>query len=145
MPSQFPLRYEVNAEATEGISSIWKAQTNALAPTSCAIPPEFNGPGGAYSPEDFFALAILNCMIASFKFHCEKAGQHFEKIKGNASLSITKDPETEHLLLNEVYIKFDVSGSSDAGHVKNLLEQAIKECPVGNAVKTGKSFQINVK
>ena len=38
--------------------------TGALVTT---IPSEFEGPGGGYSPEDFYALALLNCFGATFK------------------------------------------------------------------------------
>ena len=69
---KFPMKFEAEAHATPGASTQWTAQTDLLPPIPSAIPPEFMGPGGGYSPEDLFALALLNCLIATFKVYAEK-------------------------------------------------------------------------
>ncbi|EKE07986.1 MAG: hypothetical protein ACD_17C00407G0001, partial [uncultured bacterium] len=51
---KFPMKFQVQAQAGAGSHTKWDAQTEHLAPISCAIPPEFMGPGGGYSPEDLF-------------------------------------------------------------------------------------------
>ena len=144
MSTKFPLKYEVTAAAAPGIMTPWQTQVDALTPIDCAIPPEFSGPGGPYSPEDLFAMSILNSMVALFKFLCDKKKVSFKEIKSKATLSVDKNAETNQIHMNEIYISFSVSGASDIGEVKEMLEQAIRDCPIGNSVKTGKSFQISV-
>lgn len=89
---KFPMKFEVRASASVGSSSLWTAQTEHLPPIASAIPPEFMGPGGGYSPEDLFAIALLNCLIATFKVYCEKSNVTFQEIQGRVSLTVDKIP-----------------------------------------------------
>src|SRR3990167_8275560 len=89
---KFPMKFSVTANASPGISSPWSAQAGNLPPIPSAIPPEFAGPGGGYSPEDLFALSLLNCLIATFKVYAEKSKVSFQEIKGRISLILDKIP-----------------------------------------------------
>src|SRR5271170_2243531 len=85
---KFPMKFDVRASASDGMSNNWSAEAGQLSPIPCAIPPEFSGPGGAYSPEDLLALAVLNCIIATFKVYCEKGKVRFAQIEGEAALIV---------------------------------------------------------
>jgi organic hydroperoxide reductase OsmC/OhrA len=140
---KFPMKFEVQAAAGPGSSSTWSAQTEHLPPISSAIPPEFMGPGGGYSPEDLFALSLLNCLIATFKVYCEKSNLLFQEIKGRVNLTVDKIPGQTGFAMTQADIFFDISGASDPEKGKTLLEKAIKDCAVSNSIKTGKTFHIN--
>jgi organic hydroperoxide reductase OsmC/OhrA len=141
---KFPLKFEVKAVAVEGTSAQWTAQNELLPPIPCAIPPEFMGPGEGYSPEDFFAMALLNCLIATFKVYCEKAKVSFREIKGKVVLTVDKVPGQSGLAMPQADIFLDVAGASDTEQARKLLDGAIKDCAVSNSIKTGKTFHINV-
>ena len=140
---QFPLHFEVFAEADSDLTNAWKCQANALEPISCCIPPEFAGPGKSYTPEDFFAFSVINSIIAAFKIGCEKANQNFDKIKGKASLTMDLGPDNK-LTFAALDICLDVTGASDKEKIKKILEEAISICPVSNAIKTPKTLHIQV-
>ncbi len=142
--AKFPMKFEVQATASSGINSRWSAQTDSLPPIPSAIPPEFSGPGGGYSPEDLFALSIVNCMIATFKVYCEKATQTFQNIQAKAILTVDKMPTESCFGMTEINIAFHVTGSSNPDKIKMLLESAIKDCAVSNSIKSGKTFNIHV-
>ncbi|KPK33058.1 MAG: hypothetical protein AMS24_02355 [Chlamydiae bacterium SM23_39] len=141
---KFPLNFEVYSEATSGICNKWKIHINAYEPITCCIPTEFYGPGEGYTPEDFFALSILNCMIASFKIACEKENANFDKVKTKAKLIMNLDANNK-LIFSEINIIIDVEGASDIEKVKKILERSVNDCPVSNAIKTPKTLQLNVK
>lgn len=141
---KFPLTFEVHASASQGTGSQWTASANKLSPILCAIPPEFMGPGGGYSPEDLFAIALLNCLIATFKVYCEKSKVAFQEIKGRVALSVDKMPGQGGMSMTQADIFFDITGASDLERVRKLLEASIKDCAVSNSIKTGKTFHINV-
>lgn len=138
------MKFSVEASATSGAISPWVAQTEHLPPINCAIPPEFMGPGGGYSPEDLFALSLLSCLIATYKVYCEKSGLNFETIKGKASLTVDKVAGETGFALTQADIFLDVTGASDIEKAKKLLNAAIKDCAVSNSIKTGKAFHINI-
>ena len=138
------MKFEVQATASSGINSPWTSQTDKLPPILSAIPPEFMGPGGGYSPEDLFALAVLNCVIATFKVYCEKGKLSFQNIQGKANLTVDKLPLESGFGMTQIDMTLNVQGASDVEKVKKTLEAAIKDCAVSNAIRSGKTFHVHV-
>lgn len=141
---KFPMTFEALATAQQGISTQWTASADKLPPITCAIPPEFMGPGGGYSPEDLFAISLLNCLMATFKVYCEKSKVSFREMKGRILLTVDKSPGQDILAMTQANIFFDITGASDAERVRKLLDAAIRDCAVSNSIKTGKTFHINI-
>jgi organic hydroperoxide reductase OsmC/OhrA len=141
---KFPMRFEVKASATSGMSSQWKGQAEGLSPIPCAIPPEFCGPGGGYSPEDLFALSLLNCLIATYKVYCEKTKIYFDTVDGKISLTVDKPAGNSGLAMTQADIYISVQGASDIEKARKLLDDAIRDCAVSNSIKSGKTFHITV-
>jgi uncharacterized OsmC-like protein len=140
---KFPMKFEVHATAAPGSASQWTSQAEHLPPIPSAIPPEFMGPGGGYSPEDLFALSLLNCLIATFKVYCEKSKIHFQEIKGKVSLTVDRLTGGTGFMMTQADVFFDIVGASDQDRARKLLDAAIKDCAVSNSIKTGKTFHIN--
>jgi organic hydroperoxide reductase OsmC/OhrA len=141
---KFPMKFEVEARAPSGVSSQWIAQGDQLPPIPSAIPPEFMGPGGGYSPEDLFGISVLNCLIALYKVYCEKSKVAFQEIKGKAVLTADKDVSSASFYISHIEIFLDVSGASDMEKARKLLDSAIKDCPISNSIKAAKSFQVSL-
>ncbi len=141
---KFPLEYEVYAEAGADLGSLGKAQANAQSPISWAIPVEFGGPGGGYTPEDLFALSVINCIMSAFKCYCHKYNLSFKTIKSKAILKMDKDVNNK-FYFSEININLEVEGASNIENVKKQLEEAINNCPVSNSVKIPKTLHLTVK
>mgnify|MGYP006433976217 CR=1 FL=1 len=141
---KFPIKFEVLSQSKEGVSSLWESRVNSLEPIKCSIPTDFNGPGGGYTPEDLFALSVLNCFIAMFKVHAEKSNLSFSEIKGSAVVTMDSDPNINKISLTELNISIDILGAQDEAKAKELIDFCIENCPVGNSIKTGKIFHVNI-
>ena len=141
---KFPINFEVQSSSASGIRTVWSSTTGSLEAITCAIPPEFTGPGGGYSPEDFFALSVLNCVIATYKVYAERSQVEYKEIRGKASLTIDKHPSENTLSLTHVEVTLDITGARNVDKAKNILDQAIKDCAVSNSIKSGKTFHLNV-
>ncbi len=100
------------------------------------------GPGTGYSPEDLFGIAVLNCLIATFKVYCEKSKVTFSEIKGKALVKVAKEPSLATLHISHLEIFLDVTGSSDPKKARELLDGAVKDCAISNSIKSSKSVQI---
>ena len=138
------MKFEVEAQASSGVHSQWISQTDQLPPIPTAIPPEFMGPGGGYSPEDLFALAVLNCVIATFKVYCERAKIAFQSVHGKANLTVDKLPMEAGFGMTQIDITLNIQGPSDPEKAKKTMDLAIKDCAVSNSIKSGKTFHINL-
>ncbi|NGX56996.1 MAG: hypothetical protein K1060chlam5_01252 [Candidatus Anoxychlamydiales bacterium] len=135
----YPLHFVVQAEASYGISNKWQSFVKEYPKIEIAIPPEFNGPGKAYSPEDLYALAVLNCIIAVYKSICEKNDLKFEKLLGSIDVTMDKSAENSHIVLTHLDISITVKGASDTEKARELFDKAMKTCPVSNSIKSGKT------
>lgn len=136
---KYPLFFEVSANSVSGVSTLFEGSALNFPPIHCAIPTEFNGPGGGYSPEELLSLAVLSCVIATFKVFAERAKLHFETISATAKLTIDRSsggiPE-----LKKLDMKFTLSGVQDQEKAKLLLAESEKYCLVSNAVKSEKTY-----
>jgi uncharacterized OsmC-like protein len=141
---RFPIKCEVKATAAEGIGKTWKSQSRSLPPIISAIPPELLGPGGGYSPEDFFALALLNCIIAGFKVSCEKFNLSFQNLEARAILTVDQIPSENVIWMKHIEVFIDITGASDQEQVQLQLEKSIKNCAVSNSIKSGTTFHLKV-
>lgn len=133
-------QFTVNAQASSGINTLWTASGAETGTLSMAIPPQFQGPGGAASPEDLYALAILNCFIATFKVIAEKSKFPFGEISGTATITSGKN-EKGKLYIPTVAMKIHVTGINDEEKAKRLLGMAGDNCLIMNSVNTEKSVE----
>jgi len=141
---KFPMKFEVEAKASSGIGSQWLAQVNSLPPIPSAIPPEFMGPGGGYSPEDLFGISVLNCLIALYKVYCDKTKTSFQEITAKVILTADKNSSSSIFYISHLDIFLNVIGASDKDMAQKNLDNAIKDCPISNSIKSAKSFHTNV-
>jgi len=137
---KYPLTFEVNAESGSGVNTLFEGNALDFPSITCAIPPEFQGPGGGYSPEELLGLALISCLIATFKVFAERGQLQFEKIKASGKLTIDRNDKgiTE---ISKFDLKFTLSGVQDQTKAKTLLAESEKYCLVSNTLKSEKSFQ----
>ncbi|MBI5345856.1 MAG: OsmC family protein [Chlamydiae bacterium] len=140
---KFPLKFEGKAECTYGISVPWITKINSQPSINIALPVEFNGPGNAYTPEDLLGLAVLNCIIATFKVFCEKHKQFFENLEGKIIVNLDKMHETNGLHISSFDISLHIKGASDKNKIEELLHKSLDHCPVSNSVKGAKTFHVS--
>jgi len=136
---KYPLQFEVSSKSPSGIQTPFEGKAHDLAPITCAVPKEFMGPGGGYSPEDLYALAVVGCLIATFKVFAERAKFAFSEIEGKAKLTIDRNPEGVPEL-SKLDLSFTLTGVQDQEQAKKILAESEKYCLISNAIKTEKSF-----
>jgi uncharacterized OsmC-like protein len=144
---QYPLDFKVSTKSEASVQSTWQSEVNS--PTGklvsvVAIPPEFEGPGGGYSPEDLYSLALLNCFIATFKVIAEKSRLVFESIEGEGTLQVDRN-ESGVPWMKSFRMNFTLIGAADADRATRILEKTSQSCMILNSVKTEKSFHFEVR
>ncbi|MBL7716336.1 MAG: OsmC family protein [Bdellovibrionales bacterium] len=139
---QYPLHFSVSGQASSGMGSPWDTSVPSGKLTA-AIPPEFNGPGGGYSPEDFFALAAINCFIATFKVIAEKSKLQFESLSADGRLTVDRN-DSGVPMMKFFSVKATIQGVTDRERALRLLEKTSQSCLVMNSIKTEKTFEFLV-
>jgi organic hydroperoxide reductase OsmC/OhrA len=142
---RYPLNFQVSSLSEAGTSTQWKSLVGWDEGLSCAIPREFEGPGGGYSPEDFFALAVANCFVATFKVIAEKSKLVYQDIRVNGELTVDRDtqgrPWMAYMLL-KVYLR---SPEETHERARRILEKVSQSCLVIQSVKTQVTFEFLVE
>ncbi len=140
--NQYPMQFQGHVKSTKGVETTIETDAEGLPPIQGAIPKEFAGPGGGYSPEDLYTLSVLSCLVATFKVFAQKSNLVFNDIDGTATLTIDRN-ESGVPELKKLDMEFTLTGVEDQEKAKTVLGEAEKYCLVSNAIKTEKSFQYN--
>ena len=146
----YPLKFNVSSKSESGINQVWQSDSapqfaNQTIPytSNVAIPAEFEGPGGGYSPEDFYALALMNCFIATFKVIAEKSRLEYKSIESKGSLIVDRG-EGGAPWMKSFLAEVTLNGVVDKDRALRLLEKTSQSCMILNSVKTEKTFQFSV-
>lgn len=141
----YPLKFPVNSHSESGAQSRWTSSVRSDDALTCAIPAEFQGPGGGYSPEDFFALAVSNCFVATFKVIAEKSRLSYDSIALSGELTVDRDAHGKPWM-SEMLLKITLRCALEAHErALRLLDKVSQSCLVVNSVRTQVSFQFQLE
>lgn len=141
---KYPMKFEVKCKAQPGIAQTWEAEASAVdTKLVAAVPPEFGGQGGGFSPEDFYALAIANCFTATFKVYAEKSSLTFDELTVDVVLEVDRDEKgfpwmARASLLAKLY------RPSSKEVAETLMNKSFKGCLVMNSIKTEKTATFEI-
>ncbi len=143
--SAFPKTFHVKSQGLYGVEEKW---INSLVDKECtplemAIPPEFEGPGGTYSPEDLYALSLMNCYLATFKYIAQKSKLNFESIHGEALLYVDKGDSLAPWM-EKIEINIILNGVTQKERAIALMEKTKSHCMILNSVKTAINYNFQV-
>jgi organic hydroperoxide reductase OsmC/OhrA len=140
----YPMKFHVQAQATSGRDSLWTTHAEHFSQSlTMAIPPEFDGPGGGFSPEDIYALALQNCFVATFKVFAEKSNLAFENIRVEGVLDVDRD-EKGRPWMARFHLHAHLDGVIQSENAKRILEKTAQSCMILNSVRTEKSFLFSI-
>lgn len=145
----YPMQFSVVGQSTYGTQSNWtsssignKNQTSKEIPI--AIPPEFDGPGDGYSPEDLYALALQNCFIATFKVFAEKSKLKYTAIEANSVLTLDRDQNGKPWMAL-FHLQIILKGVEHIGNARRILDKVSSNCMILNSVQTQKTFDFKIE
>ncbi|MBC7429409.1 MAG: OsmC family protein [Bacteriovorax sp.] len=135
-------KFSVTSTGPSGITSQW---VNRLKDKVCddmkmSIPEEFAGPGKTYSPEDLYALSLMNCYFATFKYIAEKSKLQYDSIDGVATLNVGKG-DRNSLWMESIEIKIKLIGCANIERALNMMEKTKTQCMIINSVNTKVNFE----
>ena len=139
---QYPISFTAKAHSKSGIQSSWIMESQDLE-VQCAIPPEFEGPGGALSPEDLFAQALTNCFLATFKVYAEKSKIRYSQVSTTSELIVDLD-ENKKPVMKKCILNVEISGCENADRTTRIAERAFASGFILNSVKTELQFNLTI-
>lgn len=95
------------------------------------IPPVFGGSQDITSPEDFFALSIVNCYVATFRTVASRSDFTYQNISATCELVV--DKHQGQLKITEIRLDVTIE-TEDTQRVKHIAQVAEKHCIIHNAI-----------
>ncbi|MGO8855226.1 MAG: OsmC family protein [Steroidobacteraceae bacterium] len=102
---------------------------------STAPPPEFDGPGGVWSPETLFIASIADCFILTFRGVSRAAHFEWEKLEAHVEGTLERVAGVTQFTRYVTRAILTVTPSSDHVKAKELLERAEKVCLITNSLR----------
>jgi organic hydroperoxide reductase OsmC/OhrA len=139
----FPLTFSGSARMTAGSDSTWPASAQSEFNLTCAVPPEFAGPGGGASPEDLYVLALLNCFLATFKVMAEKSRISFSEALGEGKLIIDRDAKGVPWM-QRTELRVEIHGIEQPERVLRLAQKVLDSGMILRSVRTQLSLELSL-
>ncbi len=136
------LVFHTESVSNSDIGQSWTSKAGKFQATT-DIPVEFAGLGNGFSPEDYFALALSNCFIATFKVIASKSKLSFETVSVNLELILDLD-ENQRMIMKEAQLKVILKGAENQERALRILEKTTKSCMILNSVKTNIIFNFEL-
>ena len=131
---KYPIKFKVKSTSHSGIKEKWYSSYKE-GKIQMSIPRCFEGEGGGLSPEDIYAMSLLNCYLATFKVVAEKSKLNFEKIEGEAQLDVDLS-DAQVPWMSKVEIKINLYRPDNPGRAQRILEKAAQNSMIINSVKS---------
>jgi organic hydroperoxide reductase OsmC/OhrA len=138
----YPHHYAASASARAADSVVISAPD--LPPIRTATPPEFDGPGDAWSPEMLLCAAVADCLILTFRAVARAA--HFDWF----SLDCRVEGVLEHMGDTTQFTRFattarlTVPAGTDTSKARRLLARAEHGCLIANSLRGERTLSAEV-
>jgi organic hydroperoxide reductase OsmC/OhrA len=139
----YPHTYSVSASASAiGIVSVVSPGLPAI---ETAPPPEFDGPGGVWSPETLLVAAIADCFILTFRGVSRAA--HFDWVSLEAIVdgALERDSGVTQFVHYTTRAMLTVQPNTDQAKARELLERAEEVCLVANSLRGARALEVRVR
>ena len=138
----YPHHYRASAtsEAT-GLVAISSGDAPAL---STAPPPEFDGPGGVWSPETLLVAAIADCFVLTFRGVSRAGSLDWNRLDCEVEGTLERSAGVTSFTRFVTRVALRVPAGVDVAKATQLLERAEKVCLVTNSLRGERSIECQV-
>jgi organic hydroperoxide reductase OsmC/OhrA len=138
----YPHTYSVNAQGS-AIGAV-PVVSQGLPAIETAPPPEFDGPGGVWSPETLLVAAIANCFILTFRGVSRAVHFTWEKLEAQVDGTLERVSGSTQFTRYTTRATLTVKAGTDHAKARELLERAEKICLVANSLRGERILEVQL-
>lgn len=116
-----------------------------LPPITTAPPPEFDGPGDAWSPEGLLVAAVADCFILTFRGVARAARFDWMSLECSVEGVLERVDRTSSFTRFITRAVLQVPAGADLARARDLLERAEHGCLVANSLRGERSLEATVQ
>ena len=138
----YPHVYKVQASSLpEGDVPVTSEGLPALA---TAPPPEFDGPGGRWSPETLLCAAVADCYLLSFRGVARAHKYAWTSLECEVEGTLDRAEGKTRFTRMVVRAKLVVPAGSDGAKGRQLAERAEQVCLISNSLVAERHCEVTV-
>jgi len=138
----YPHTYLVDARGSpEGSVTVAAADLPDL---DTAAPPQFDGPGGQWSPETLLCAAVADCFILSFRAISRASRLDWRRLECRVDGKLDRIDRVAQFNAFRTVAKLVVPPGTDVARAGKLLEQAEHSCLISNSLRAHRSLESQV-
>src|SRR5579859_7019264 len=127
----YPHTYHASAAGEKaGMLTVRSAQVSDI---ESAAPPEFDGPGGVWSPETLLCASLADCFILTFRALSRAARFNWLHLDCRVEGVLERIERQSRFTRFKTFATLAVPAGSDSAAAKRLLEQAEHGCLIANS------------
>ena len=109
-----------------------------------AAPPEFDGPGGVWSPETLLCAALADCFVLTFRAVSRAAKFQWSHLECRVEGMLERVERQSQFTRFTTFAHLILPGGSDGAQARKLLEQAEHGCLIANSLRAARTLEIEV-
>ena len=138
----YPHVYRVSAAGNQtGPVTIASPQ---LPDIKTAPPPEFDGPGGVWSPESLLCAAVADCFILTFRGLSRAARLDWLKLECRTEGTLERVEDVSQFTRYATFATLTVPAGSDVTKARTMLERAEHSCLISNSLRGVRTLEAEV-
>ncbi len=130
----YPHTYTVSAAAQATGEVTLRSQ--GLADLPSMPPPEFDGPGGYWSPETLLAAAVADCFMLSFRAVARASKLDWIELSASVEAVLERVEGVTRFTRFTTRARLTVPAGTDDARARTVMEKAEKVCLVTNSLNS---------
>ena len=107
-------------------------------------PPEFDGPGGYWSPETLLVAAVADCFTLSFRSIARASRLEWSELTAEVNGVLERSDGVARFTRFDTHAELVVPAGTDPARARTLLEKAEKICLISNSLSAARHLECEV-
>jgi peroxiredoxin-like protein len=138
----YPHVYRTTAQGA--VTGTVKLESAGLPELVTAAPPEFDGPGGFWSPETLLCAAIADCYVLSFRAVSRAARLDWRQLECQVEGVLERQDGVTRFTRFVTRARLTVPPAADREQARKLLERAEHVCLISNSLQGSRALETEV-
>ena len=109
-----------------------------------AAPPEFDGPGGMWSPEALLCASLADCFVLSFRAIARASRFEWSALSSRVEGVLERVDGIAQFSRYTTFPRLEVSAAADVERARKLLEKADHACLISNSVRGDRNLVVEI-
>ena len=139
-----PYPHVYRASATGASAGTVVVGSPSLPSITTASPPEFDGPGGVWSPETLLCAAVADCFILTFRSIARFEKLSWLELECRVDGTLERVERMPQFTRFSIAAKLAVRADADVAKARKLLERVEQTCLVSNSLRGTRTLEMEV-